>query len=61
MARFYDPPEGWHHGFPKLYQPRPNEELKETLRRDGYPAHLMDLVEYCRFWDDGENHGIQQD
>jgi len=33
----YDPPGGWHYGFPKPYNPLPGESLSETLVRDGYP------------------------
>jgi len=48
----YDPPEGWRYGFPKEYKPSsPGEPLAETLRRDGYPDHLLDLAQYTRFWE----------
>jgi len=36
----YDPPSGWMYGFPKPYQPREGESLKDTLIRDGMPADL---------------------
>jgi hypothetical protein len=35
---FYDPPSGWNYGFPKPFNPLPDESLVETLIRDGYPA-----------------------
>ena len=47
---FYDPPEGWKYGFPKEYKPLPGESIEDTLRRDGYPEHLMKLAGHCRFW-----------
>lgn len=37
MTLMYDPPSGWKYGFPKPYQPKEGESLKDTLIRDGYP------------------------
>lgn len=49
--RYYDPPEGWRYGFPKVYAPLPGETLVETLRRAGYPETLMGLaVRATRFY-----------
>lgn len=50
--KWYDPPEGWRYGFPKLYQPRhQRENLAETLVRDGYPRKLAKkAAKHCRFW-----------
>jgi hypothetical protein len=47
----YDPPAGWRYGFPKPYEPLPNETLAETLLRDGYPQHEIDNggAEHVRF------------
>lgn len=47
----YDPPSGWMYGFPKEYDPLPNETLKETLIRDGYPASEINdcILNHCRF------------
>lgn len=46
----YDPPSGWRYGFPKVYQPLPNETLAETLVRDGYPARDAEFgAKHCRF------------
>lgn len=46
----YDPPSGWKYGFPKAYKPLPNETVKETLIRDGYPANFEDyMYEHVRF------------
>jgi hypothetical protein len=46
----YDPPSGWQYGFPKPYLPRPNEQLQDTLIRDGYPPELASKFhDRCRF------------
>ena len=49
----YDPPSGWKYGFPKPYKPLPNENLAETLYRDGYPKKLLKfgIIKKCRFWE----------
>lgn len=49
----YDPPSGWRYGFPKEYQPLPDETLAQTLLRDGYPQREIDAggAEYVRFWE----------
>lgn len=39
----YDPPSGWKYGFPKLYKPIEGETLEQTLLRDGYPQHEIDM------------------
>lgn len=54
MATIYDPPSGWRFGFPREYKPLPDESLKDTLRRDGYPEDHIHLSDYCRFWDQDE-------
>lgn len=49
----YDPPEGWRYGFPKPYKPLTGEELRDTLKRDGYPEELMDIADRAtRFWEE---------
>jgi hypothetical protein len=54
-TKWYDPPSGWQYGFPKPYTPLPAENLRDTLRRDGYPEKLMELAEgYTRFWETEE-------
>lgn len=51
----YDPPSGWRYGFPRTYSPLPNESLKDTLIRDGYPAKDADFAtQHCRFIGDRE-------
>ena len=49
---FYDPPSGHRYGFPKIYNPLPNEKLADTLLRDGYPQKELDwgAVNHVRFW-----------
>jgi hypothetical protein len=48
----YDPPEGWRHGFPRPYKPKPGETLAQTLLRDGYPKRLLKLAKHhTRFWE----------
>lgn len=37
MVLMYDPPGGWKYGFPRPFEPKPEETLTETLIRDGYP------------------------
>lgn len=47
----YDPPSGWKYGFPRPYNPLPNESLADTLLRDGYPQREIDNggARHCRF------------
>ena len=54
MKIWYDPPSGWMYGFPKLYEPLPNETFQETLLRDGYPQYEIDrgMAKWCRFWEE---------
>lgn len=60
----YDPPKGWLFGFPREYKPLPGEKLEDTLRRDGYPAELLELATWCRFWEkdvpDEVKHGDKE-
>lgn len=49
---YYDPPEGWRHGFPRIYKPLEGESIEDTLLRDGYPEELINLAKWCRFWGD---------
>ena len=49
----YDPPEGWRYGFPKPYLPLTGETFRDTLKRDGYPEHLMEVADMAtRFWEE---------
>lgn len=51
----YDPPAGWRYGFPRPYEPLPDETLEQTLLRDGYPQLEIDNggAESVRFWETG--------
>ena len=50
MGLIYDPPGGWRCGFPRAYEPLPNETLEQTLIRDGYPAGQAEFgARHCRF------------
>lgn len=52
MTTYYDPPEGWRFGFPKPYKPRADDDFVDTLLRDGYPKHMLDLaLRATRFWE----------
>lgn len=51
----YDPPSGWQYGFPKPYRPKPDETLEQTLRRDGYPQHMIDSIRR----DNGSLYGVR--
>lgn len=47
----YDPPSGWQFGFPRQYNPLPNETIEQTLIRDGYPRKDAQwAADYTRFW-----------
>jgi len=49
--KMYDPPSGWRYGFPKPYQPLPDEDLTDTLIRDGYPAKDAEFAaHHVRMW-----------
>lgn len=51
----YDPPLGHRYGFPKPYNPLPEEQFRDTLKRDGYPEELMELADMAtRFWETEE-------
>lgn len=50
MSMIYDPPSGWKYGFPKHYDPLPDETIEQTLVRDGYPATDAEFgAKHCRF------------
>lgn len=42
-----DPNDGWHYGFPKLYDPDKDGDMKEWLTLEGYP---IDQLLYTRCW-----------
>ena len=43
-----DPPGGWRHGFPKIYDPEKDGDMKEWLAREGYPEEGE--PDYVRMW-----------
>ncbi len=45
----YDPPSGWLYGFPKPYNPLPNETVEQTLLRDGYPSRELNKEGKCHW------------
>lgn len=46
-----DPPGGWRYGFPKLYDPLPDEDFKSWLIRRGYPRETADFAaNWSRMW-----------
>ena len=44
-----DPNEGWKYGFPKLYDPNSDGDMKDWLVEQGYPIDQLLLV---RCWYD---------
>jgi len=43
-----DPPEGWKHGFPAIYDPETDGQMSEWIVRKGYP--LLTIKEYGEQW-----------
>jgi hypothetical protein len=43
-----DPPEGWKHGFPAIYNPEKDGQMREWIVRKGYP--LLTIKEYGEQW-----------
>lgn len=48
MKVWIDPPAGWAHGFPKIYDPDVEGDVGEWLEREGYPDQK--LAVYFRSW-----------
>ena len=44
-----DPPEGWRWGFPKLYDPAKDGDMRAWMVRHGYPQRLADQGLACTF------------
>ena len=54
MRKWVDPPEGWRHGFPKIFDPDKDGDLYDWLIREGYTE--QDITDsgkyfYTRQWD----------
>ena len=43
-----DPPEGWRYGFPAIYDPEKDGQMREWIVRKGYP--LLKIKEYGDAW-----------
>jgi hypothetical protein len=50
MTQIVDPPEGWRWGFPRVYNPLPNETYREWLIRMGYKGDLDLAEKHSRYW-----------
>jgi hypothetical protein len=49
MSRLWvDPPEGWKHGFPAIYDPDTDGQLSEWIVKKGYPISV--IQEYGESW-----------
>jgi hypothetical protein len=51
LARPYyvDPPEGWRWGFPRLYDPATDGDMRAWMVANGYPQRLADQGLPCTF------------
>jgi hypothetical protein len=43
-----DPPEGWRYGFPAIYDPEKDGQMRDWIISKGYPAKL--IQEYGDSW-----------
>jgi len=43
-----DPPEGWKHGFPAIYDPETDGQMSEWIVNKGYPVQT--IAEYGEQW-----------
>ena len=49
MSRLWvDPPEGWKHGFPAIYDPETDGQMSEWIVNKGYPVQT--IKEYGEQW-----------
>jgi hypothetical protein len=49
MSRLWvDPPEGWKHGFPAIYNPETDGQMREWIVNKGYPVQT--IKEYGEQW-----------
>lgn len=52
-TRYFDPPGGWRYGFPKAYNPLPNENFMQWLIREGYPPDEVEwAMRHMRAWEE---------
>lgn len=48
---YIDPPSGWRHGFPAVYDPVQDGSVRDWLISKGYPEKDIDFaLKYCRVW-----------
>lgn len=52
-----DPNEGWKYGFPKLYDPNSDGDMKDWLVEQGYPIDQLLLV---RCWYDEKETTVNE-
>jgi hypothetical protein len=59
LKMWVDPPSGWVHGFPKVYDPAVDgEDIRAWLVLKGYPESHADFAcKYLRMWGVEENVG----
>jgi hypothetical protein len=46
---YVDPPEGWRWGFPRLYDPATDGDMRAWMVANGYPQRLADQGLACTF------------
>jgi hypothetical protein len=46
---YVDPPEGWRWGFPRLYDPATDGDMRAWMVANGYPQRLADQGLVCTF------------
>ena len=54
---YVDPPSGWMYGFPRLYDPAKDGDMRAWMIATGYPEHLANQGLPCTFTamtEDGE-------
>jgi len=59
--RMIDPPSGWQYGFPKPFDPKPDQHINDWLMENGYPESEISLWEGrgvpCRIWNAEKGKG----
>ena len=46
-----DPNEGWRWGFPKIWEPEKDGNVRAWLIRNGYPEAELQRIDIVRYWD----------
>lgn len=63
MALMIDPPSGWRYGFPRLFDPDKDGNMRDFLVKNGYPETSVDFaLQYIRCWEHNpeEDNGLQE-